>query len=182
MSDKAGLDKSADFVTYLLALGTGALVFSMELIKKDYPTSPFIRTFLLISWCLLAVSIFCGIVAYMRIPVMLSEQNYDLEDKHLAFPGITQQLAFLFGIVSLGVALSIILWARVGTSQDPSPQVGTVPGQTFTLVTSGIVRDSRATPHSHTFLLNTKTGETWEMICSKNGRVVFSRVSIEGLH
>ena len=77
--DKAGLEKAADFVNYLLALGTGALVFSAELIKKDYPMSPAARVLILVSWSLLAISILGGMFAYMRIPVMLSEKNYDLK-------------------------------------------------------------------------------------------------------
>jgi hypothetical protein len=110
--DKAGLEKAADFVNYLLALGTGALVFSAELLKKDYPMSAAARVLILLSWCLLGISIIGGILAYMRIPVMLSEQKYDLEDKYMIWPGRFQQLAFLLGILLLGIALGILLWRR----------------------------------------------------------------------
>lgn len=119
--DKSGLEKTADFVNYALALGTGALVFSAELIKKDYPMTPAARLFVLASWFLLSLSVVGGMLAYMRIPVMLSEGNYDLEDKYLTPPGKTQQVAFFFGILSLGLALGILLWNRGASASGGRP-------------------------------------------------------------
>jgi hypothetical protein len=157
--DKAGLEKTADFVNYLLALATGALVFSAELVKKDYPMSPAARVLILVSWCLLAVSILGGMLAYMRIPVMLSERNYNLEDKYMTWPGRAQQLAFLFAIVFLGCGLAILLWHRdLGTGAETPKPAGIFYNQaaanSFIITKSGNVTTLRGMVHSHTFLLN----------------------------
>jgi hypothetical protein len=184
--DKAGLEKAADFVNYLLALGTGALVFSAELIKKDYPMSSVARDFVLFSWFLLAISVLGGIIAYMRIPVMLSEKNYDLEDRYMIRPGRVQQLSFLIGIPALGMSLGILLWNRdLNAVQQAKPAQATsqeaVSGH-FVIANSGLVTGGGGKEHSHTFLLNDKTGEAWQMRCSKDGAVEFRRITIEGLY
>jgi hypothetical protein len=184
--DKAGLEKTADFVNYLLVLGTGALVFSAELIKKDYPMSPAARVLVLVSWLLLAISILGGIVAYMRIPVMLSEKNYDLEDKYMIWPGRVQQRAFLFGIPVLGFALAILLWNRdlgmgAETTKPAKISCDQTPASHFVITNSGSVTGMRGRPHSHTFLLNDTTGEVWQMRCSRAGAVEFHRLAVDGL-
>lgn len=187
---QAGLEKTADFVNYILALATGALVFSAELIKKDYPMSLVARDFILASWFLLGVSIACGILAYMRIPVMLSEANHDLEDKFMTIPGKFQQGAFFLGMLFLGFALAILLWNRSldssetksETKKDCSPCVIQSPaGARFVIAQSAKVTGKNGGPHYHTFLLDNSSGETWQMVCATNGRVEFRRVVVEGL-
>ena len=185
--DKSGLEKTADFVNYLLALATGSLVFSAELIKKDYPMFPVARGLVLLSWFLLAASIFFGILTYMRIPIMLSEQNYDLEDKYMIWPGRIQQLAFLFGIPVLGIALAILLWHKDlgGVVETPTPAkiVSEIrpPSNHFVIAKSAKVKSPSRNVHRHTFLLNEATGEVWEMKCSSGGSVEFRKVSVAGL-
>jgi hypothetical protein len=183
--DKAGLEKAADFVNYLLALGTGALVFSAELIKKDYPMSPAARVLILVSWSLLAISILGGMFAYMRIPVMLSEKNYDLEDKYMIWPGRTQQIAFLIGIPVLGFALAILLWNRdlgvaAETTKPAKVSCEQAPASHFVIANSGSVMGIKGRPRSHTFLLNDKTGEVWQMRCSRARAVEFRRIAVDG--
>jgi hypothetical protein len=188
--DQAGLEKTADFVNYILALSTGALVFSAELIKKDYPMSLGARDLILISWALLAVSILCGILAYMRIPVMLSEANHDLEDKLMIVPGRIQQVTFLFGMLFLGLALAILLWNRSLDNSETKSEakrdciqcvIQSPTDDRFVIAQSGKVVGKNGKAHYHTFLLNSKSGESWQMVCAENGRIEFRRVVIEGL-
>lgn len=180
--DKAGLDKTADFVNYLLALATGALVFSAGLIKPDYQMSSGARVLLLASWCLLAMSVLGGMFAYMRIPVMLSEQNYNLEDKYMIWPGRVQQGAFVFGIVALGAALFIVLLNRPLGAKTQAEGSQTVEGPRghFTISRSAKVFGVKGQIHYHTFLLNDVTGDLWEMRCARNGAVKFYRISVQG--
>lgn len=118
---KAGLLAGAEVIKYLLALATGAIVFSAGLLTDKVALSPLAKWFILISWCVLALSVVGGILANMRVPIMLTEQNYNVEDKFLKYPGLVQQLAFVFGIVLLGFALSIILYAHTQDGQKASP-------------------------------------------------------------
>jgi len=106
---KTALMVSAEVVKYLTALGTGAIVFSVGLLsdKLFLPTPA--KWFLFISWFVLAVSVLAGLIAGMRIPIQLSEENYNLEDKFLKYPGLIEQIAFFLGIVFLGIALTFIL-------------------------------------------------------------------------
>jgi hypothetical protein len=106
---KTGLLAGAEVVKYLTALGTGAIVFSAGLLsdKLFLPTAA--KWLMALSWLVLSLSIFAGVVAAMRIPIQLTEENYNLEDKWLKYPGLVQQFAFLLGIVLLGIALATIL-------------------------------------------------------------------------
>ncbi len=187
MPDKAGLEKTADYVNYLLALGTGALVFSAELIKKDYTLTYVARIFIIASWVALAASVLLGIVAYMRIPVMLSEQNYDLEDKYMIRPGKGQQIAFLIAIPLLGAALGILLFNRPLQAAEPDkpPPISIttappLPAHHFTIVKNSKAVSARGGIHYHTFLLDESSGQVWELHCSKN-TVEFRKIAVEGL-
>ncbi|HYM77613.1 MAG TPA: hypothetical protein VE377_16695 [Candidatus Dormibacteraeota bacterium] len=183
--DKSGLEKTADFVNYVLALATGALVFSAELIKKDYPMTPLARNLVLASWFLLSLSVVGGMLAYMRIPVMLSDSNYDLEDKFLTPPGKVQQIAFFVGIIVLGVALGTLLWNRDVSASETNKQ-GSTDGRLpspdhYVLGKSAKVFSSKGSVHYHTLLLNESTGEMWEMVCATNATVQFRKIAVEGL-
>ena len=124
---KAGLLAGAEIVKYLMALATGAIVFSAGLLNDKVFLPSSAKWFILISWGALATSAAGGILASMRIPIQLSEQNYDVEDAYLKYPGMIQQVAFLLGILLLGVALSILLFQQskspsaVKEEQSPQP-------------------------------------------------------------
>ena len=120
---KAGLLAGAEIVKYLMALATGAIVFSAGLLNDKVFLPPAAKWFILISWAALAFSTLGGILASMRIPIQLSEQKYDVEDAYLKYPGMIQQLAFLLGIVLLGIALSIILFQQGRAALPAKEQV-----------------------------------------------------------
>lgn len=99
---RSALDKAGEFAKYLAALATGALVFSKDLLGKDFALPGDTRYFILVAWCFLSLSVVAGILALARIPMMLREGTSDLEDKYLAFPLRAQQVLFLFGRARLG--------------------------------------------------------------------------------
>lgn len=106
---KTGIESSSEFVKYTTAFGTGALVFSVGLVGDKVILTAWAKGFLIASWTLLLISIVAGVLAYSRIPVMLSNKNYNLRDPYFEYPGICHQIAFLFGIAFLAIALVIIL-------------------------------------------------------------------------
>lgn len=167
---RAALDKGGDFAKYLAALATGALVFSKDLLGKDFVITGGTRIFILVAWCLLTVSVVAGIFALARIPMMLRAGTYDLEDKYLVLPLRGQQVLCFFGVLALGGALIAILWSKPASAQGGEPHPPSTQNVTyscpsacapspFVIVSSAIVRSRSEGPHQHTFLLNQSTGE-----------------------
>lgn len=112
--EKEGLLATTEFLKFTIALGAGALVFGGGLVG-DKLTLPTKAGWLLIaSWALLGLSVAAGVLAYARIPIMLAESNYDLEDRFFTWPGRAHQLLFGAGMICLGFALALALFARIG--------------------------------------------------------------------
>jgi hypothetical protein len=116
---KEALLAGTEFLKYTLALTTGALVFGAGLIGNKSIAGTFASTSLVASLILLGVAVAAGALSYSRIPVMLHHSNYDLEDKYLVWPGRVHQVAFLLGMIALGLTLgAAALFAKSG---DPTP-------------------------------------------------------------
>jgi hypothetical protein len=108
---KDGLTAAAEYVKYTLALGTGALVFSAGLLSTNTITlTPSGKVCLLLSWALFGVSIALGVFALAIVPGKLAAKTYDLNDKLLTFPTILHQVAFVSGVICLGVTLVTTLY------------------------------------------------------------------------
>lgn len=191
-SQHAALNKAGEFVKYLAALATGALVFSKDLLGKDFVITSGTRIFILVAWCLLTLSVVAGIFALARIPMMLREGTYDLEDKYLILPLRAQQVLCFLGVLALGGALIAVLWSKPAKAQNgelqPPPKQNVTCScpcrcapPPFVIVNSAIVRSRSEGPHQHTFLLNQSTGEIWEMVCMFGKKVQFRKVPEEGL-
>jgi len=188
---QAALDKAGEFVKYLAALATGALVFSKDLLGKDFTIAGDTRYFILGAWVCLALSVVAGILALARIPMMMRAGSYDLEDKYLAFPLRAQQVLCFLGVLALGGALIAILWTKPATAETNSSRASSQDKRAaspqcqcacpFALVTSATVRSTIEGPHQHTFLLNQSTGQVWEMLCLSKKNVQFRKVPIEDL-
>jgi hypothetical protein len=140
---KAGLLAGSEVVKYLMALATGSIVFSAGLLNEKTSLSPSAKWFIFTSWVALALSILGGILASMRIPVQLTEQNYNFEDKFLKYPGLVQQLAFLLGILLLGIALTITLYKH-----GAEPTASTEPMVIFQSIGSSPTPMIQPTPAS----------------------------------
>jgi len=179
------LDKAGEFVKYLTALATGALVFSAELLKKDYVIPSTARHLILISWAFLALSALFGLAALARIPLMMKEGTDDLEDDFLKWPLRAQQVFLPLGIVALGIALGLALWHPVSSSaEEQKPTVccrGEKIEQKFTILSSAPHIFGKAPGHQHTFLLDRESGRVWDMTCDGENKVRFRSVEIENL-
>lgn len=102
---KIALTTAVDYIKYTTGFGTGALVFSVGLASNAMKLPESSRWLLVMSWAFLAVSVVGGVLAYSRIPVMLAEENYDLEDRYFIVPGRIHQITFGLGVIWLGIAL-----------------------------------------------------------------------------
>lgn len=103
---------ATEAVKVTLALATGTLVFSAELLKESISMNNATKYLLVFSWIFLGISIVFGVFAYSRIPVMLKENNLDITDKYFEFFGRTHQITFMCGVILLGIAMIIILFAK----------------------------------------------------------------------
>jgi hypothetical protein len=110
-SAKDAIDRAADVLKLTLALATGALVFGADFIKEQVVLSSITRLMVMIAWGLLGASAAAGILALSAIPMMVAKQNYNLEDPYLTWPARVHQVAFVLGIILLGVTLA----SSVGT-------------------------------------------------------------------
>jgi hypothetical protein len=178
------LDKAGEFVKYLTALATGALVFSAELLKKDYVVPDTARHLILFCWVCLVFSALFGLAALARIPMMMTEGTEDLEDTFLKWPIRLQQLSLPAGIIALGVALILTLWHPPSNATESQPSAccqAVEPGPKFSIVSSAPHSLGKAPPHQHTFLLQQDTGRVWEMTCDSEKKVRFRAVQVENL-
>jgi hypothetical protein len=178
------LDKAGDFAKYLTALATGALVFSAELLKKDYVLPKLSRHIILGSWICLALAALFGLAALARIPMMMEEQSQDLDDALLKWPLRGQQVCLALGIIALGISLVLTLWnAPVATisEQTPPQSEESISHHRFDVVSSAKHVLGKMPPHWHTFLLDHDTGRIWEMSCDSSNKVRFRAVEVEGL-
>jgi hypothetical protein len=181
------LDKAGEFAKYLTALATGALVFSAELLKKDYVLPDQARHLVLASWICLALSALFGLATLARIPMMIVEKTDDLEDFFLKWPLRGQQVFLTLGIMALGIAMVLALWhPAYSTAEEQTPPVRyekTASDQgRFAIVSSAPQILGKAPTHQHTFLLDRDTGRVWDMFCDSSTKEVrFSAVEVEGL-
>ena len=114
---KAALAMASEFVHYTLALSTGALVFSANLARENPSLRRSAKYLLVGSWGLLSLSVIGGVMALSRLPVMLSEEIYDIFDPWFTVPGQVHQIAFLLGMTCLGMALVQTVLAHPAASE-----------------------------------------------------------------
>jgi hypothetical protein len=179
------LDKAGEFVKYLTALATGALIFSAELLKKDYVVPITARNLILFSWTCLALSALFGLAALARIPMMMTEGTDDLEEGFLKWPLRGQQVFLPLGIVALGIALVLALWhPSPSAAEEHKPTVcckNDKTEQKFTILSSAPHILGKAPGHQHTFLLDRETGRVWDLACDSQNKVRFRSVEVENL-
>ena len=95
-----------------LALATGTLVFSAGLLKEQIHFGYVSKWLLGISWSLLGVSVVAGLLVHLRVPIMIAEDKPNIYDKWFEIPGQIHHIAFVFGVILLGVAMIVILVAK----------------------------------------------------------------------
>ena len=83
---KDGLQSANEFLKFTLSLATEALVFNLDLAKEPYTTPNWSVLLVVLTWVALAIAIVGGILTMARIPTLLTEQDFDLEDSLLVWP------------------------------------------------------------------------------------------------
>lgn len=104
-----GFNQVVDLLKFTIALATGALVFSAGLLTEDIKLNCGAKFCLFLSWLALATSASAGVLAYMRIPMLIAKRKFNMRDKFMEIPGRIHHISFIVGIISLGVALVIAL-------------------------------------------------------------------------
>jgi hypothetical protein len=117
------LKAAGDRIKVTTGLATGALVFSVGLLPNAWTYTPLTRVLLLVSWFLLLVSIVAGVLSQAAIPVLMADQDYDIEDRYFTWSGRAHQLSFAVAVVFLASALTTIVYSepsdlRVRTAAD----------------------------------------------------------------
>src|SRR5439155_3369642 len=89
------------------------------------------------------------------------------------------RLTFLGGMSSLACLLLAV--ALMGNGQA-SPKQGTTDKELhYAIVPSGEHVPRSGKLHEHTFLLNEKTGQVWQMVCLPGHELRFRKTEVEGL-
>lgn len=109
-SGETALKTASEFVKYLVALATGAIVFTASFLSKDVMLTNEAKWWMLAAWIALGITIVAGLVSMAACPVMLKEKNYDLNDPFFEWPIRLQQVTFFFGMLFLGVALTLTMF------------------------------------------------------------------------
>jgi len=109
LKSENGLKQIVDLLKFTIALATGSLVFSTGLLTEDINLSCWAKLFLFLSWIALTTSAAAGVLAYMRIPMLIAKRDFNMRDKFMEIPGRIHHISFIVGIVSLGVAVVIVL-------------------------------------------------------------------------
>lgn len=110
-SGETALKTAGEFVKYLVALATGAIVFTASFLSKDMTLTNEAKWWMLAAWIALGISIVAGLATMAACPVMLKEKNYDLNDLYFKWPIRIQQVTFFFGMFFLGIALALTMFA-----------------------------------------------------------------------
>lgn len=106
---ETGLKQIIDLLKFSVVIATGALVFSVGLLKENIKLNSYAKIFLLLSWLALAISVAAGVLAYMRIPTLIAKKDFNMRDRLMEIPGRIHHIAFGTGILLLGIALVIAL-------------------------------------------------------------------------
>ena len=112
LQSKEGLTEVIGFLKFSLALATGSLVFSAGIVKETINLSIETKCLLVASWVILGGSVVSGVLAYMRIPILIAKKDYNLRDSYLETPGRIHQILFGLGTFLLGIALSFALFSK----------------------------------------------------------------------
>ena len=109
LQSEEGLKQIVDLLKYTIALATGSLVFSAGLLTEDIELLCWAKFCLFLSWLALATSAAAGVLAYMRIPMLIAKKDFNMRDKFMEIPGRIHHISFVVGVLSLGVALIIVM-------------------------------------------------------------------------
>jgi hypothetical protein len=101
-----------DLLKISVGFAAGCLVFSTGLLSDNIEFTIIPKLLLGWSWIMLAFSIAMGVLAYMRIPILIAENNNDVHDKYMAIPGRIHHVSFIMGIFLLGFTIISVLMSK----------------------------------------------------------------------
>src|SRR5215813_10933290 len=169
---------------------TGAVVLSISFMKDLLPgatvTSGW-RHELVWSWAFLLLSIILGNLSYGAPITGSGKDNFKLHvNRDTRILSNFQQI--LFG---LGMLLLVLFGANNIPAQVASGDKQTVKDCTceatnsqdrnhFIVASSADVKGPTGTTHKHTLLLDQKSGQVWQMICSKKS-IQFQKIKVEDI-
>src|SRR5713101_351001 len=90
------LKAAGDIIKLSIGLATGALVFSVGLLPNSPLYTLFVRGCLVAAWTLLLLSIGTGVLSQAAVPVLMDDQDYDIENPWFTYPGRIHQVLFGF--------------------------------------------------------------------------------------
>lgn len=159
---------------------TGAVVLSISFMKdilQGISLGRFWRCELIASWTVLLASTVFGILAFGGPITGAGESTFKLGvNKPTRKLSQIQAVLFISGIAGLVIFGGFNLPDRLSSEKADGKAN---PGQQFRIFRSAAVQ-IKGFKHSHTFLVDQSTGETWEMRCS--GKTVeFHKILVEGL-
>jgi hypothetical protein len=192
--------KANDFVQEhlktIVTIASGTLVLTVSFVKDVVGGSTATERLpwlLAASWAALGIAVFCGTFGLAVLVNNLDDADLaEINHIPVAFSagksGVVLRWvwfsigSFALGIVSLAAfgAINYSLFLhrteekKVEERQEPS-------GPRFTITSTPEHTVARNVIRSHTFLLDQKTGQVWQMVCSKGQLVTFQKISIEGI-
>ncbi len=120
MPSKDGLDSAIDFTKLLITLDSALIAFATG--TSFIATLPHLwqRLTLLAALFLLVISLSAGAFVLMRAATMLAEKNYNLQDKHLGLPGMTNVVCFAGGAVAICILAAFSIFGDQSKAAAPS--------------------------------------------------------------
>ncbi len=109
MPDKDGLASAIDFTKFIVALDGALIAFLTGASFLKQVDTSWEAAAVIVGLVLLAISLACGVLVFMRGSSMLSSRNYNLADPHLKIPGLLNVAAFTLGAVAVSLLTIISL-------------------------------------------------------------------------
>src|SRR5262249_51227814 len=105
MPVQKGVESAIEFTKHVMTLSGAGIAFVATIDVRPIGSAQ--RIALFAAMVLLALSLAAGLLVWSRAAVMISNQQYSLEDAFLKWPGLVNLFAFGFGVVALGVFIAI---------------------------------------------------------------------------
>lgn len=106
---KAGLESALDFTKFVIALDGALIAFITGATFLEKVDSGWQKIGVIIVLLILTTSLIGGIFVHMRTATMLGSGNYDLNDRHLAIPGMINVVGFALGAAGIGLLAILVL-------------------------------------------------------------------------
>jgi hypothetical protein len=192
--------KANDFVQEhlktIVTIASGTLVLTVSFVKDVVAGSPATERLpwlLAVSWAALGLAVFCGTFGLAVLVNKLDDADLgEINRIPVAFSAGKSGVVLRWVWFSIGFfALRIVSLAAFGAANYSlflrRPEAKKVEARQersasrFAIASTPEHTVARNVIRSHTFLLDQRTGQVWQMVCSKGPMVTFQKISIEGI-